>query len=270
MRLIDISNFDFSSIVFSSPYYNENNSTINIRIGVRQNDNNDVEDLIFSTPRNLVTYGVQEIIDKNTSTLLGYQLPLVFNASSQQDDSEKQFIEFIEKISEIFHDYATQEIQHNNKEKDAEIPPFLSPLVLKSQKDNDEEKRVIFYVKLLTNYTRNRFLCVFIDEESNREVDPLHYLNKKHLATIAIKAESIIIGKKISIRFKICEAIMKPFPYRPKKYQSILRPSVQVQLKNGKNEKKKEKSERNKIPNKKSNEHNNNTQNQFQVIKKYK
>lgn len=233
IHLTEIEDFDFRRIVFSEPQYNNNNNSIIIKIGVSNANNDSIHDLVISSPQNMLSFGLQEIREKDADTIVAYQLPLCFHHKSKWTNMEAKFVEFINKFTDICHDVAKQELSSYNSSSDQDIT-FIHPIVYKKQANN-ENVGPIMYVKMLLNRYSNQFISVFIDEKTNQEVDPLLFLNKKSFVTAAIKLESIIIGKKITLRMKLYEVVIREFQSRyPGKNQvqqqkmSILRPDKEI------------------------------------------
>lgn len=227
IQLTDIENFDFNRIVFSEPQYNNNNGSIMIRIGLSNANNDSINDMIISSPPNMLSFGLQEIKEKDVDNVVAYQLPLCFHNKSKMTLIESKFIEFIDKLTNICFDIAKQELSHyNTTEEDI---TYIHPIIYKKQ--SNDNVGPILYIKMLLNRYNNQFISVFIDEKTNQEVDPLVFLNKKSFVTAAIKIESIIIGKKITLRMKIYEAVIREFQHKTsikKEKVSILRPDVKL------------------------------------------
>ena len=236
IHLIDIENFDLNRIVFSEPQYNNNNNSIIIKIGVSNTNNDSIHDLIISSPQNMLSFGLQEIKEKETESIVAYQLPLCFHHQTKMTAMESRFIDFLDQLTSLCFDIAKQELSTYHPSDNQDIS-FIHPIVYKKQSSSNQENHnlgPIMYVKMLLNRYSNQFISVFIDEKTNQEVDPLLFLNKKSFVTAAIKIESIIIGKKVTLRMKLYEVIIREFQSRypnknqPQQKVSILRPDKKI------------------------------------------
>ena len=61
-----------------------------IPIGIRDEEDNIIP-LILSTPSNLLTFGVQEITDKEKNNIIGYQLPICLWGKKRITNEELNF-----------------------------------------------------------------------------------------------------------------------------------------------------------------------------------
>jgi hypothetical protein len=83
----------------------------------------------------------------------------------------------------------------------------------------------MLYCKVLLNKKENKINTIFVDEESNREIDPFSILNKPCSVTAAIKFESIFIGNKISLQVKLYEVVVRQTSQNS--MRGLLRPNAQ-------------------------------------------
>lgn len=207
-QLSTIENFDFSSIIFYRPEVINLNDSDNvfkkIKISVRNKDGS-IGDLVFSAPKNLFSYGIQEL--KSDGVANGYIMPIALSKKREITPEESLFIETLEKIIELSIEQVKEYIN-----KDIDIKRF-SPLSYKKKTDETEEpeqsRSPILYTKLIFNKKDKKIGTLFIDEQSNIEVDPLSILNKRCYVTGAIKIESIFLGEKVTLQIKLYEAIIK-------------------------------------------------------------
>jgi hypothetical protein len=200
-QLSDFNNFDIGSVIFYKPepihFSDENNTFKKVKICVKNKDGS-IGDLVFSAPNDLFSFGVQEI--KNSEGMpISYILPICLWKKKDPTVEEQSFIEVLEKIINLCKD---QVEKYTNSP--IELKRF-SPLSFKSE----EEKSPILYTKLIFNKKQNKISSLFIDEYTNKEINPLSVLNKKCYITAAIKIESIFISDKITLQIKLYEAIVK-------------------------------------------------------------
>jgi hypothetical protein len=193
-----------------------------------------------------MSFGVQEIKDRNTQQLVGLQLPICIYGKNGPTDEEKQFVNSINDIS----DYCKNFVLTNKKDFGREDITEddlgkINPLVWKYENGVVLEKRgPILYVKLIINHRNNHVMSMFINEETNQEIDPYSLINKKFLATAALKLENIFIGNRISIHIKLYEVLVRFITPRQRNvYQptSILRPQMTIKTKHDENNNQKKK-----------------------------
>lgn len=225
-----LSDYDFNTdnIVFSKPEIgNIPGQKINfkrLRIACR-NKNGSIGDLIFSTPENLHTFGLQESRDLSTNKLNGYVLPLCLWNRNGPSENEKKFTELFNCISEYCKKYLIENREQIEKyDLDMSDLKKFNPLFYKMDKGKIVDgKGPMLYVKVLYNKNQNKINTIFVDEESNKEIDPFAILNKPCNVIAAIKFESIFIGNKISLQVKLYEAVVRPIDNT---MRGLLRPNA--------------------------------------------
>jgi hypothetical protein len=201
-----------------------------IPIEIKDDDDN-VYPLIVNTPPNLLTFGIQEITDKNKENVIGYQLPICLWGKRQVSNEERLFTKKIEEIVEYVKTFL-----RSIKEEVNITDEMIDRLnVLNWKYENGvrcEDRGPLLYTKLLMNNKSQKILTNFIDEKTNNYMDPFDILNKKGIVTSAIKIENIIIGKRITLQLKIFEVLYKKIPIRTEKKnnirKSLLRPDIQI------------------------------------------
>lgn len=213
-QLSDFKNFNTENLVFSKPEIgNIPGQKINfkrVRINTKYDDGN-VGDLIFSTPEKLHSFGLQESRDIATNKLNGYVLPLCLWNRNGATDDEKSFTELFDKLSDHCKQYLLEHKEEIEKyDLDASDLKKFNPLFWKMEKGKPIDGRgPMLYVKVLLNKKNNKINTIFVDEETNKEIDPFSILNKPCNVTAAIKFESIFIGNKISLQVKLYEVVVK-------------------------------------------------------------
>lgn len=196
-----------------------------------KDDEDNVYPLIINTPPNLLTFGIQEITDKNKENVIGYQLPICLWGKKQVSNEERLFTKKIEEIVDYVKTFL-----HSIKEEVNISDEMIDKInVLNWKYENGvrcEDRGPLLYTKLLMNNKSQKILSNFIDEKSGNYIDPFDILNKKGIVTSAIKVENIIIGKRITLQLKIFEVLYKKIPIRSEKKnhirKSLLRPDIQI------------------------------------------
>lgn len=196
-----------------------------------KDDEDNVYPLIINTPPNLLTFGIQEITDKNKENVIGYQLPICLWGKRQVSNEERLFTKKIEEIV----DYVKTFLRSIKEEVNVSDEMIDRLNVLNWKYENGvrcEDRGPLLYTKLLMNNKSQKILTNFIDEKTNNYMDPFDILNKKGIVTSAIKIENIIIGKRITLQLKIFEVLYKKIPIRLDKKnntrKSLLRPDIQI------------------------------------------
>lgn len=238
VQLLDFHDFTSSQVIFSDPTYvrNSHNKIINI---MTKNDDGRLTDLIVNTPPHLMSFGIQEIRDRNTQEVVGFQLPLCLYAKNGPTDDEKKFVETIQSFAGECKDFVLER-RHDLRDGHEITADDLSRMDPISWKVSDPPQSPMLYAKLIVNRRSHSIMTVFINEETNQEIDPMTLINKRFLATAALKIENIFIGNRISIHVKLYEVLVKFITSRPRNvYQprSILRPSIPIKNSSSTNEK---------------------------------
>jgi len=209
-QLSEYKNFDINNVIYYKPetinLSDNENVFKKIKICVK-NEDGSFGDLVFSAPKNLFSFGIQELKDQNDN-ITGYIMPISLWKKKEPTEDEQQFIDVLKKIIEL----SKAQIE-KYADKDIDIKRF-SPLSIKNvENETDEKKSPILYTKLIFNKKEQKISTLFIDENSNQEINPLSILNKKCYITCAIKIESIFLGDKITLQIKLYEAIVKVIKY---------------------------------------------------------
>jgi len=206
-QLSDFHNFDYDSVIFYKPetinLSDSQNVFRKIKICVKNRDGT-FGDLVFSAPKNLFSFGIQELRD-NHGCVSGYIMPISLWRKKEPTPEESQFIQVLQSIIEMSHDQVQKYIS-----EDIDTKRF-SPLSFKKTDESlgEEKKSPILYTKLIYNKKDQKISTLFIDENSNLEVNPVGILNKKCYVTGAIKIESIFLGDKVTLQIKLYEAIVR-------------------------------------------------------------
>ena len=220
--------FDADRLFFSEPYTiypTDESYTAYQKVYLQVGDHPDrLSDLILNTPPHLMSFGVQEKKDRRTGEVTGYQVPVILWNKKGATEEEKQFTSALQVITEK----CKQHI-HDNYNADAKKLNILS---WRSQ-ENGEDYPVL-YVKLITNRKTNRIMTLFINEETNEEIDPMELINKRCLLTAALKIENMYVGDNVSVQVKLYEVLVKFIDKKKKNFYrptSLLRPKTFISKK---------------------------------------
>jgi hypothetical protein len=229
VSLIPFQDFDPRRINFSNPYtIHPRDDTMTpyqkVYIQVDNDANNQSSDLIINTPQHLMSFGIQEKKDKQTQQVISYQVPLILWNKKGATQDEKQFTNTLMAVGQQCQDFIHDHYDVN--------PDKLNLLSWRSQENGQEYP--MLYVKLITNRKTNRIMTLFINEDTNEEIDPHDLINKRCLMTAAIKIENLYVGDNISLQIKLYEVLVKFIDRRKRNvYQpvSLLRPHADIQKK---------------------------------------
>lgn len=181
-----------------------------IRMNTKNADGT-VGDLIFETPPDLFSFGLQENREMGSGNINGYVLPICLWNKNGATEDEKCFISVLDKVVEKCKEHLLanrDEIEKYNL--DASDLKNLNPLYWKKEKGKIVEgKGPVLYIKTLMSKRNEKISTVFINEETNEEIDPFDVLNKYCFVRGAIKIESLFIGKTISLQIKLYEVVVR-------------------------------------------------------------
>lgn len=217
-----VENLNVDNIVFSNSFQGTHRTLIPVGI---TNEENNVEPLILCTPKNLLSFGIQEIKGKDDN-LIGYQMPICLWGKKKVTDEEQQFTDKLTEILEYIKNFLMDEKDDLNITESQ-----INNLNIMNWKyENGEikkDKGPILYAKLITN-KNNNITTYFLDDNTDVTFDPLELLNKKCITRSAIKIENIIIGHRITIQIKLYEVQVKKLNNQEKVFvtRSLLKPSV--------------------------------------------
>jgi len=228
-QLSDYNNFDVDNIRFSKPEAGnipgQKISFKRIRLSVANPGQKTFGDLVFSTPPNLLSYGVQENRDLATNQVNGYVFPLCLWNRNGASEEEQRFTDIFSAVVEKCKEHLLSHKDDIEKyDLEATDLKKLNPLYWKLDKGKIVEGRgPMLYVKCQMSKKDKSISTLFVDEETNEEINPMELQGKQCLATAALKFESIFIGNKISIQLKLFEAVVKVVDTS---VRGLLRPNV--------------------------------------------
>jgi hypothetical protein len=211
-----LSTYDFKTenMVFSKPEIGSiPGQKINfkrVRLACRNLDGS-IGDLIFSTPERIHTFGLQESRDLTSNKLNGYVLPLCLWGRNGPSENEKKFTDVFSLVSDHCKQYLLEHREDIEKyDLDMSDLKKFNPLFWKMDKGKPVEgKGPMLYSKVIMNKKNNKISTIFVDEATNKEIDPFTILNKPCSVTAALKFESIFVGNKISLQVKLYEVVVR-------------------------------------------------------------
>ena len=227
--LTDFNDFDVNQIRFADVFDGTYKKII--PIGILEKTTDDINPLILSSPSNLLTFGVQEIYDREKKNIIGYQLPVCLWGKKRVSNEEKLFTKKMEELVSYVKEFLftiKDEIQVTNE-------MINNIQVLNWKYENGvrcEDKGPILYSKLLINKRSSKIMTTFYDELSGGEMNPLDIINTKGTVRTALKIENIVIGKKIIIQMKLFEVLYRkltPRVEKPYVKKSLLNPDITLE-----------------------------------------
>jgi hypothetical protein len=227
IQLTNVNQFNTKNLVFSKPD-GGNIDKIKfkrIRVATRYPDGS-VGDLIIATPPNLHCFGLQESKDLGSNAVNGYSMPLCLWSRNGPSEDERKFTDTFTAIADHCKKYLLEHRDEIEKyDLDASDLKKFNPLFWKMEKGKVVEGRgPMLYAKAILNKKLNKISTIFVNEETNEEIDPFELMNKVCSVTAAVKIESIFIGNKISLQVKLFEVVYR---MRELSVRGLLRPNAQ-------------------------------------------
>lgn len=233
--LLSFDDLKTENIIFSDPFQGTHRTIIPLAI---QEDGED-KPLIINTPSNLLSFGIQEIQDKDKKQVLGYQMPICLWGKKKVSEEEKSFTDKFEELIEYIKNFL-----RTIKEEVNITDEMINQMnILNWKYENGkrkEDKGPLLYSKLIMNNRTNKIITSFFNEEDNTRLEPFDLMNQKCVVTAALKIENIIIGKKISVQVKLFEVLCKKiqtFERKPIVHRSLLKPEIIISKTKGYREK---------------------------------
>ena len=222
--LLSFDDLKTENIVFSDPFKGTHRTIIPLAI----QENGEDKPLIVNTPPNLLSFGIQEIQDRDKKQVLGYQMPICLWGKKKVSEEEKRFTDKFEELLEYIKDFL-----RTIKEEVNVTDEMINQMnILNWKYENGkrkEDKGPLLYSKLIMNNRTNKIVTSFFNEENNERLEPFDLMNQKCVVTAALKIENIIIGKKISVQVKLFEVLCKKiqtFERKPIVHRSLLKPEI--------------------------------------------
>lgn len=225
-KFVNPTNFDINKISFSNPETVQiPNSKVcfkRIRFSYEYPDN-DLGDLIISSPPSLKCWGMKEDRDRITDKLTGYTLVINLSSKSSISDEEQSFIDCLESICNQSKNHLVENrssIERYDLEK-GDLKK-LSPIYYPMEKGEKIPGKVPkLYAKCMFSKKDNLILTNFIDLNKMATIDPCLTIDREDSSCLlerkgfsydvqfAIKVESIYIGNCISLQLKLTEVGFK-------------------------------------------------------------
>jgi len=211
-QLINASSYDTKNMRFSEPIPGsipDSKPAINYkRINITTvNSDGSVGDLVMATGK-VYSYGISENTNQETGKVNGLVMPLVLHDRGGPTQEQKDFVNCFNGIIDHIRKFILE------KKEDLELYELesadlkkLNPLYYKKDKGKVVEGAApTLYAKLIVSKKQGeKIITVFFDEDSGESVNALDLLGKHCYARAAIKVESIFIGNKVSVQFKLYE-----------------------------------------------------------------
>jgi hypothetical protein len=216
-KLTSARGFNPNNIIFSKPDVGTIPGSIpkisfkRIRIGVRHDDGS-TGDLILETPPRLFSFGLQENRDIGSGNVNGYVMPMCLWNKNGASEEETSFTHVFESIVHRCKEHLL-ESRDEIERYDLDMADLknLNPLYWKKEKGKIVEgSGPVLYIKTMISKKSQSINTVFINAQTNEEMDPQEVMNKYCFIKAAVKFESVFIGNKISLQIKLYEALIEP------------------------------------------------------------
>lgn len=250
------SNYDASNMIFGEPEERKIPGSVlsyqTIKISTRNPDGS-IGDLVIKTEPELFSFGVKQFIDQNDPNKVNYNLSLCLFTMNSPTKEQREWVNMFDSIVDKCADYIVSVKDDINKPSATKqfilAPEFrFNPIFWKQEETgsvgkngkkimkpidrNSDKASPTLNVKLMhfraTEKRPEKFESRFYVQKGGEfvEIDPLELLERKMYITCAIKVDSIYIGAKPSIQFKVYEASIDRFSEQNK--VSLLRPRIKL------------------------------------------
>jgi len=223
-KLSTFENLNTENIVFQDPFQGTHRTIIPLAI----QDEGEDKPLIINTPSNLLSFGIQEIFDKERNSVIGYQMPICLWGKRKVSEEEKRFTDKFQELIDYIKEFL-RTIKDEVKITDEMIDQMN---ILNWKYENGkrrEDKGPLLYSKLIMNNRTNKIMTSFFNEEDDSPLEPFDLMNQKCIVTAALKVENIIIGRKISVQIKLFEVLCRKLRNLERKtvvHRSLLKPEI--------------------------------------------
>ncbi len=223
-KLSSFQDLTTEDIVFQDPFQGTHRTIIPLGI---QEDGED-KPLIINTPPNLLSFGIQEIVDKEKNIVVGYQMPICLWGKKKVSEEEKMFTNKFEEVMEYI-----KEFLRTIKDEINVTEEMIDQMNILNWKYENGKRRLdkgpLLYSKLLMNNRTNKIMTSFFNEEDSSMLEPFDLINQKCIVTAALKIENIIIGRKISVQIKLFEVLCRKLRNTERRtvvHRSLLKPEI--------------------------------------------
>ena len=131
-KLSTFQNLNMENIVFQDPFQGTHRTIIPLAV----NDDGEDKPLIINTPSNLLSFGIQEILDKEKNTVLGYQMPICLWGKKTCSEEEKSFTDKFEEFMEYI-----KEFLRTIKDEVRITDEMINQVNILNRKDENGQKR---------------------------------------------------------------------------------------------------------------------------------
>lgn len=178
-------------------------------------------ELVFPTEE-LFSFGVNENTSQETGKVNGYVMSMVMHNKNGATPGEKALTDVIDKIvNHCKQVLVNKRVEIEQYDLDLNDLKRLSPLYPKKINGKIVPGGApSMYVKLLMSKKDGNKIKTYFFDENQEPVDPLELVGKYCYTKAAIKVESIFVGSKISLQFKLYEAEVRVISSGPKRLLS--------------------------------------------------
>ena len=171
-----------------------------------KNPDGSVGELIFSTEKDLFSFGASENVNKDNGKLNGYSMAISLYNRDGATPGQKMFVENLDNILQRTKEYL---IEHRDDidRYDLEMNDLKKMTAYYIKKDKGkpvEGATPSLYPKLIISKKTDTIITEFFDADGNK-LNALDLIGKYCHVTAAIKIESVFIGKDISLQVKLYE-----------------------------------------------------------------
>jgi len=219
-QLLNPRDFTATTLTFQKPINGGSPNTFRIPIGAMK-DGQKLPSVYIATP-SVYSFGVSpqanigEKVDENLANVKYYTIPLCLFSKTGPTSEETGFVEFFNQIVESCKTYLCSKTLNEDLGKfgDDQITlsdlKKLNPMYYKKVKGVVEPGTgPILYPKLIMRKDGQSCITSFTDPTNNTHHDFKALINKRMNVRCAIKLESIFVGSKVSLQFKVYEVNYK-------------------------------------------------------------
>lgn len=218
-QLITPGEFTADTLRFQKPINGGSPNTFRIPIGAIKNGRT-LPSLFIATPT-VYSFGVSpqanigEKVDENLSNVKYYTLPLCLHSKTGPTVEEERFVELFNQLVDACKAYLCSKSVNEELGKFGDDQITLADLKKLNPLYYKKDKGVVvagtgpvLYPKLIVRKDGQSCITSFTDNE-NTHHDHRSLINKRMHVRCALKLESIFVGSKVSLQFKVFEVNYK-------------------------------------------------------------
>jgi hypothetical protein len=218
-QLITPSDFKADTLRFQTPINGGSPNTFRIPISALK-DGKHLPSVFLATP-SVFSFGVSpqanigEKVDENLSNVKYYTLPLCLHSKTGATPEEEKFVDFLNKIVDSCKAYLCTKAINETLGKFGDDQITLADLKKLNPLYYKKDKGVVvagtgplLYPKLIMRKDGQSCVTTFTDAR-NTHNDYKSLINRRMHVRGALKLESIFVGSKVSLQFKIYEVNYK-------------------------------------------------------------